>query len=210
MSPGVTSSRQSAPGSATELMANFLQSPPSTTPVPMAAQQASGLIPGLHHMPGGPPNGAAGIRQSGGHLAVMNQAAPEPSPEAMLLFQRRWRTHPIAPPSSVHRTVASASNPHPGLAAAASSTNRYLMATQQALILNPAPGSFAGPANAAAGWHGGATIPAAVASQPAPGPALSNVQPVGRTGQQTIWVPVGAGGQGGAMGEVVCVSDDDE
>ncbi|RCV05901.1 hypothetical protein SETIT_1G119900v2 [Setaria italica] len=210
MSPGVTSSRQSAPGSATELMANFLQSPPSTTPVPMAAQQASGLIPGLHHMPGGPPNGAAGIRQSGGHLAVMNQAAPEPSPEAMLLFQRRWRTHPIAPPSSVHRTVASASNPHPGLAAAASSTNRYLMATQQALILNPAPGSFAGPANAAAGWHGGATIPAAVASQPAPGPALSNVQPVGRTGQQTIWVPVGAGGQGGAMGEVVCVSDDDD
>jgi chromodomain-helicase-DNA-binding protein 4 len=229
------------PGSAAELMSNFLQSPPSTRPVPMAAQQASSLIPGLQHMHGGPPYGAAGVHQSGGYVAVRNQAAPEqPAPEAVLIFQRRWMTHPVAPPPRpAEQTVASASDPHPGLAAP---TNRHPMATQQAWIPNPAPGSLANaaggwrggattipvavaiqpapgpsasrPANAAGGWHGGVTIPVAVAIQPAPGPAAP--QPAGaRTGQQSIWgagstVPQGGASASGGEVPVVCLSDDDE
>ncbi|PAN03583.1 hypothetical protein PAHAL_1G006900 [Panicum hallii] len=192
------------PGSAPVSMGNFVQSP-STIPFAMAAQQAPGLIPGLHRMPGGPLNGAAGIWQAGGHLAGTNQAAPEPSPDALRLLQRQWG-HAMAPPSSVQQTVtASASNPHPG--PVAPSTNRYLMAVQQALIPNPARGNVAGQVNAAVGvWQHGAALPA-VASQPtARGPSSSNAQPGARTGPQTS----GVGAQGGSGEEVVCLSDDDE
>ena len=192
------------PGSGPVSMANFVQSP-GTIPFAMATQQAPGLIPGLHHMPGGPLNGVAGIWQAGGHLAGTNQAAPEPSPDALRLLQRQW-VHTMAPPSSVQQTVtASASNPHPG--PVVPSTNRYLRAVQQALILNPALGNVAGQVNAAGAgiWQHGAALPA-VASQPtAPAPASSNAQPGARTGPQTS----GAGAQGGSGEEVVCLSDDD-
>ncbi|RLN07805.1 uncharacterized protein C2845_PM11G12100 [Panicum miliaceum] len=200
--PSASNSLPPFPGSAPVSMANFVQSP-STIPFAMAAQQAPGLIPGLHHMPSGPLNGAAGIWQAGGHLAGTNQAAPEPSPDALRLLQRQWG-HAMAPPSSVQQTVtASASNPHPG----PSSTNRYLLAVQQALFQNPALGNVAGQGNAAAGvWQHGAALPA-VASQPAArGPSSSNAQPGVRTGPQTS----GARAQGGSGEEVVCLSDDDE
>ncbi|KAF8685840.1 hypothetical protein HU200_043751 [Digitaria exilis] len=126
MSPGIiTSSRQSAPVKCH----TFLQSP-STVPVAIAGQQASGLIPCFRRVPGGSLNGVAGLAQARDHLGGMNQAAPEPTQETLLLLQRQW-FHALAPSSSVQQPVASASaspspsKPHPGLLA--SSANRYLM-----------------------------------------------------------------------------------
>ncbi|CAM0146348.1 unnamed protein product [Urochloa decumbens] len=221
------------PGSGAELMGSYVQSP-STIPVAMAVQQASSLTPGsgpelmgsyvqspstipvamaapgFHHvLGGGPLNGAAGIQQTGVHLAGINQAAPEPTREAqaLQLFQWQW-PHAMAPPSLLQQILASSSNPHPGFAV--SSTNRYLMAAQQAFIPNPALGNMAGTLNAASGvWQHGGALPAA-ASQHAPGPASSSVQPAARTGQQTGGAPGVAVAQGDAGGEVVCLSDDEE
>nr|CAB3448534.1 unnamed protein product [Digitaria exilis] len=193
-------------GSAPELMAHFLQSP-STISVAIAAQQASGLIPGFHHVPGGSPYGTAGIAQAGGHLGVANQAAHEPAREALLLLQRQW-AHALAPSRTVQHSVASASNPHPGLVA--SSANRHLMGAQQGWIPNPALGNMASPSNSAAGvWHRGAAPE--VANQPdAPGPSSSNARGAGMTGLQASggsgMMPQGGAGEG----EVVCISDDEE
>ncbi|CAM0148714.1 unnamed protein product [Urochloa decumbens] len=192
------------PGSGPELMGSYVQSP-STIPVAMAVQQASSLTPGFHHMLGGGPlNGAAGIQQAGVHLAGINQAAPEPIREAQALQLCQWQwPHAMAPPSLLQQILASSSNPHPGFAA--SSTNRYLMAAQQAFIPNPAVGNMAGTLHAASGvWQHSGALPAA-ASQHAPGPASSSAQPAARTGQQTVAVA-----QGDAGGEVVCLSDDEE